>query len=309
LAEPETETTGAFPRLAARPGAWSVADLAADAATSPTAPSRRAVDRAERAQTDHERMEHQPVVHQSVGHERVDPYDPPARGDDADGPATLAEGQGAPVGGDRAESWPPAAEPGQASVDGAAGSGTEGGTGREASPRRDDRPGRRPVPALLQVVSGLAVAGAATMRWSTLATSDERRTFTGLVVGDGRITLVLGLGLALLGLARLGRRRLTAGDTLLGPLLAGVVVVLAAADVLGGPPTLATFQGVSADKIVVRPEVGLYLSLVAGAVALLAALTLARVAPARGAGSSPGRPEGAVADQARGGGHRADQPR
>ncbi|MBL7493225.1 hypothetical protein I6A60_36650 [Frankia sp. AgB1.9] len=181
---------------------------------------------------------------------------------------------------------------------------------REVPARAGGRPERRPLPALLLVACGLVVAAAATMRWSTLATSDERRTFTGLTVGDGRLTLVLGLALAVLGLARLARRRLAPGDTLLGPVLAGLVVVLAAADLLVGPPTLATFQGISADKIVVRPESGLYLSLAAGGLALVVALALARGEAARAASASPRRPESAAAvDPVRGGGHRAGQTR
>lgn len=180
----------------------------------------------------------------------------------------------------------------------------------EVPARPSGRPERRPLSALLLIASGLVVAVAATMRWSTLATSDERRTFTGLTVGDGRLTLVLGLALAVLGLARLARRRLAPGDALLGPLLAGLVVILAAADLLVGPPTLATFQGISADKIVVRPESGLYLSLAAGALALLAALALARGGAAQATSTSPRRPESAAtADPVRGGGHRAGQSR
>jgi hypothetical protein len=186
---------------------------------------------------------------------------------------------------------------------------TATGGGEETS-RRRGAPRRRPLPSFLLFASGFTVSAAAAMRWSTLATGDEQRTFTGLTVGDGRITLVLGLTLAVLGLARLARWRLTPGDAPLGGVLAGLVVILAGADLLAGPPTLATFRGISADKIVVRPESGLYLSLAAGAVALLAALALARGGaadaedrPSRGAGGAP-HPE-----HPRGGGHRSGSTR
>ncbi|OHV36389.1 MULTISPECIES: hypothetical protein [Pseudofrankia] len=142
------------------------------------------------------------------------------------------------------------------------------------------RPVRGRMASLTLVVAGLAAAGAALAPWSTLASSDEERTFTGLTVGDGRFTVVLGLALAVLGVAGLARRRLS-GDGPLGPVLAGLLVVMAGGDLLIGPPTLATFRGISADQIVVRPEAGLYVSLVAGVLALVAALMPRRGAPAR----------------------------
>jgi len=177
--------------------------------------------------------------------------------------------------------------------------------GGEDGPGSGVRPPRRALPSLLLTGSGLVVVVAATMRWSTLATSDERRTFTGLTLGDGRVTLLLGLALALLGLARLARRRLAPGDRLLGPVLAGLVVVLTGSDLLAGPPTLATFRGISADQIAVRPEAGLYLSLAAGAVALLAAFALAR-GEAAGRADRAARPaDGGDRREPGRGGHRA----
>ncbi|OHV69206.1 hypothetical protein [Pseudofrankia sp. BMG5.36] len=152
------------------------------------------------------------------------------------------------------------------------------------------RPARGRMASLMLVVAGLAAAGAALAPWSTLATSDEERTFTGLTVGDGRFTVVLGLALAVLGGAGLARRRLS-GDGALGPLLASLLIVIAGSDLLIGPPTLASFRGISADQIVVEPEAGLYASLAAGVLALMAALV-----PRRGAQVDGARVDGARVD-------------
>jgi hypothetical protein len=164
---------------------------------------------------------------------------------------------------------------------------------------------RRPVTAVLLFAAGVVIAVAATMRWSTLATTDERRAFTGLAVGDGRITLALGLALAVLGLARLARRWLAPGSALVGMVLAGLVVLVAGGDLLTGPPTLATFRGISADKIAVRPERGLYVSVAAGAVALLCTLSL----PRGGGAGGPRRAEPGAAHGPERGGHRSGQAR
>jgi len=239
-----------------------------------------------------DRPGHGPTGHQEAGD------DNPADADERDGPA---DGDGpawtqTPPGAAPSEATPAAALPVPRDPPG----GEDGpGSGVRV------RPPRRALPSLLLTGSGLVVVVAATMRWSTLATSDERRTFTGLTLGDGRVTLLLGLALALLGLARLARRRLAPGDALLGPVLAGLAVVLTGSDLLTGPPTLATFRGISADQIAVRPEAGLYLSLAAGAVALLAALALARGEGAGRAGQAARRADGGDRRESGRGGHRA----
>jgi hypothetical protein len=187
------------------------------------------------------------------------------------------------------------------------------------------QPETRPFPSLLLLAAGLAAAGASAMRWSTLATNDEQRTFTGLTIGDGRITLILGLALAVLAAARLAGRRLSSADGLVGTVFAAVLVILIGIDLLIGPPTLASFQGISADKIVVRPEVGLFVALAAAAVGLLAAGALARAdrpgprSPARPQAAGPREPvtsrdvetarEPGPAPTARASGHRATRPR
>jgi hypothetical protein len=146
---------------------------------------------------------------------------------------------------------------------------------------------RHPLASLLLLVAGTGAAGAATQQWSVLATSDERRVFTGLTVGDGRITLVLGLVLALLAVARLARRRLTGADGATAAVIAVVLLVLTGFDLEVGPPALSSFRGISADKIVVQPQTGLYASVGAAVVGLLAALVLARADRAERAAPPP----------------------
>jgi len=171
-----------------------------------------------------------------------------------------------------------------------AGGGRARGLPSPAAPARQPaRLARGRLASLVLLAAGLAAAGAAFAPWSTLATNNERRTFTGLTVGDGRFTVLLGIALAVLGLAGLARRRLS-GDGFLGVLLAGLLVVIAGSDLLIGPPTLATFRGISADQIAVEPESGLYLSVAAGVLALLAALMPLRGAPADPRGDGPELP-------------------
>jgi hypothetical protein len=158
----------------------------------------------------------------------------------------------------------------------------------DARPAPDPRPGWdqppaaaarravRPVAALLLTLSGLVATVAAALPWSTLATSDEERTFTGLMVGDGRITLVLAVGLGGLGVVRLARRSISDAEVMASWLLSGLLVVITGSDVVWGPPTLASFRGVSADLIAVEPRTGLLVSLVAGLVAVIAAAALPR---------------------------------
>ncbi len=121
---------------------------------------------------------------------------------------------------------------------------------------------------------------AAFLPWSTLTSGDETRTFTGLTVGDGRLTLVAGLVLLAAGLAGL---RGSAGDAARRPgggVLAGgtaarlsavLLVVLSGFDLAFGPPPLSSFRAISADVFELRPEAGVVVTLAAGAVALYAA--------------------------------------
>ncbi|MBL7625808.1 hypothetical protein I7412_01150 [Frankia sp. CN6] len=225
------------------------------------------------------------------------------------GDAAVARAEPVPAGRDQTVPVEPVDPPPAASAaDGWWGADADGQAGRAAQDAAAPaaRPARRPLPSFLLLVAGLVAVGAAFAPWSTLVASDERRTFSGLTVGDGRVTLVLGAALTLLGAARLARRRLSVADAALSPLLAGLLVVIAGCDLLIGPPTLATFRGISADRIIVEPEIGLYASLAAGAVALLAAIALRRAGHA-----GPPRPAGDDRPPAvrAGGDHRAGRSR
>jgi hypothetical protein len=125
------------------------------------------------------------------------------------------------------------------------------------------------------LVLASAVAGiAALLPWSRLSSGGETRTFTGLAVGDGRVTFLLAVALVVIGLARLAHRPLPGADVLAARLLTAILAAVAGSDLVLGPPTLSTFRGISADVIEVRPEAGLLVSAGAGVVALLAALLL-----------------------------------
>ncbi|MCK9902423.1 hypothetical protein MXD63_20375 [Frankia sp. Cpl3] len=152
--------------------------------------------------------------------------------------------------------------------------GAAPGAGPAASPR----PRRRD--AALLALSGGAAAIAAFLPWSTLTSGDETRTFNGLTVGDGRLTLVAGLVLLAAGLAGLrgsadGAARWPGGGVLAGGtaarLSAVLLIVLAGFDLAFGPPPLSSFRAISADVFELRPEVGVMVTLAAGVVALYAA--------------------------------------
>ena len=187
-------------------------------------------------------------------------------------------------------------EPGPADGQAATGrfgaAGAEHEAGRSAAGARADRH-RRAEPgsdgaqaatggasrlaAAVLALAGAVAAGAALLPWSRLSSGDETRTFTGLVAGDGRLTLLLGLALVLIG-GRLVLGRAPAagggGDGLAARVLALVLVVVAGFDTAIGPPTLSSFRAISADVIELRPEIGPQVTLAAGVVALVAALRL-----------------------------------
>jgi hypothetical protein len=128
-----------------------------------------------------------------------------------------------------------------------------------------------------------AVIGSA-LPWSTMSSGDETRSFTGVVVGDGRVVLVLAVCLGAVAVARLLRRPLSAGtaDILVARLVSGAIIVLAALDRMYGPPTLASFRAVSGDRIAIHPGGGIMLTLASGVVALIGAILLRP--PRRGRG-------------------------
>ncbi|MCK9894866.1 hypothetical protein MXD60_09695 [Frankia sp. AgB32] len=146
----------------------------------------------------------------------------------------------------------------------------------EAAPSRP-APGQvRSAAALAMVLGAAGAAIGSAMPWSTMTSRDETRTFSGVVVGDGRLILVLAMLVALIALARLARRPLGPGgsDILAARLVSAGIIVVAAFDRMYGPPTLASFRAVSADQIAINPEGGLTLTLGSGVVALVGAILL-----------------------------------
>ncbi|SNQ50287.1 conserved membrane hypothetical protein [Frankia canadensis] len=130
--------------------------------------------------------------------------------------------------------------------------------------------------ALAVVVGAVGAVIGSTLPWCTMSSGDETRTFTGIVVGDGRLVLVLAVALAVVALARLARRPLTAGaaDVLVARLVAAGIIILAALDRMYGPPTLASFRAVSGDRIAIHPGSGILLTLGSGVLALVGAILL-----------------------------------
>jgi hypothetical protein len=137
------------------------------------------------------------------------------------------------------------------------------------------------------VLSSTVAGIAALLPWSRLSSRGETRTFTGLAVGDGRVTFLLAAALVVIGLARLAHRPVSAADVALARLLAVIMAAVAGSDVVLGPPTLATFRGISAGVIEVRPELGVLVSAGAAAVALLASVLLRSREDASGGRRNP----------------------
>src|SRR5262249_33450957 len=88
------------------------------------------------------------------------------------------------------------------------------------------------------------------------------------------VTFLLAVALVVIGLARLSHRPLSVADVTAARLLAVIMAAIAGSDVVLGPPTLATFRGISAGVIEVRPEPGVLVSAGAAPVALLASVLL-----------------------------------
>ncbi|OAA25399.1 hypothetical protein UG55_102259 [Frankia sp. EI5c] len=155
----------------------------------------------------------------------------------------------------------------------------EDGQPASTDPRAAAVPPRRRDAGLL-VLAGGAAAVASFLPWSTLSSGDETRTFTGMTVGDGRLTLVAGLTLLAVGVIWLrgGARPgnwwpgggVPAGAST-ARLAALLLTVVSGLDLALGPATLSSFRGISADVFEVRPQVGVGVVLVAGLVALFAA--------------------------------------
>ncbi|MCL9797681.1 hypothetical protein, partial [Frankia sp. AgKG'84/4] len=134
----------------------------------------------------------------------------------------------------------------------------------------------RSAAALAMIVGAAGAAIGSTLPWSTMTSRDETRTFSGVVVGDGRLVLVLAVLVALIAVGRLAHRPFGPGgaDLLTARLVSAAIIVVAVFDRMYGPPTLASFRAVSADQIAIVPEAGLTLTLGSGVVALVGAILL-----------------------------------
>ncbi|WP_206443051.1 hypothetical protein, partial [Candidatus Protofrankia californiensis] len=144
-----------------------------------------------------------------------------------------------------------------------------------------------PKPDVRDRLAGMLLAGAgglggvaAGLPWSRLSDGEDTRTFTGLAVGDGRITLVVAVVLLVIGVARVLGRRSGAADAAVAMVLGAGVAVFAVMDLVAGPPSLSSFRTLSADQISVVPAPGLVLTLVAGLISLAGGWLLRGVRPA-----------------------------
>ncbi|KJE23577.1 hypothetical protein FF36_02026 [Frankia torreyi] len=149
-------------------------------------------------------------------------------------------------------------------------------------------PGRtRPAAALAMIVGAVGCVIGSVLPWSEMSSADETRTFNGLVVGDGRLVLVLAVILGALGAARLARRPIGGGaaDVLVARVVAILIVVIAGLDRAYGPPTLASFRAISADVISIHPQNGIMFTLGSGILALIGAVLLQRRSAPTGGGA------------------------
>ncbi len=121
---------------------------------------------------------------------------------------------------------------------------------------------------LLVGAAGVALGAGAVLPWSIVSSGAETRTFSGLTVGDGRVTVIAGALLIVIGFARVLGRSTGAADGMVVRVLAAGVTVLSTMDIVAGPPSLSSFRGLSADQISVVPESGVVLTLAAALVAL-----------------------------------------
>jgi hypothetical protein len=121
----------------------------------------------------------------------------------------------------------------------------------------------------LVALGGLVSGVGAVLPWSELSSGGERRVFSGVTVGDGRLCLLLGASLvacALLG--RPGRPPGRAARLVpAAAVLAAVILLLTAADYAVGPAPLSSFRGLSADLIRLRPRLGIVVTFLGGVIA------------------------------------------
>ncbi|WP_193790316.1 MULTISPECIES: hypothetical protein [Frankia] len=144
----------------------------------------------------------------------------------------------------------------------------------------------RPAAALAMIVGAVGSVIGSVLPWSEMSSADETRTFNGIVVGDGRVVLVLAVLLGIVGAARLVRRPIggSAADVLVARVVAILIVVIAGLDRAYGPPTLASFRAISADVISIHPQNGVMVTLLSGILALIGAVLLERRTVAAGGG-------------------------
>lgn len=128
------------------------------------------------------------------------------------------------------------------------------------------------------IAAGLMAAVGALMTWSTLTSGGERRTFSGLAVGDGRFTLAMGVVSILIGSVGLAKRPFPGrgADGRIALVLGVLTMALAAADVVAGPPTLASFRRLSANAITITSGNGLSLTITAGVGVIVGAALVLR---------------------------------
>ncbi len=206
-------------------------------------------------------------------------------------PAGRSPGSGVPRGdtlddqpSEEAQSYPPQVTQPARGARPASGAGPGGSRPRspvEPEPDVGTEPGGRFAGMLLTIAGGLGGI-AATLPWSTISDGEESRTFTGLTVGDGRITLMLAVVLMVIGAAHVAGRR--SGGTggsggsggTVAMLLGAGVAVFAVMDLVAGPASLSSFRALSANQISVVPASGLVLTLVAGSLACVGGWLLRR---------------------------------
>jgi hypothetical protein len=117
-------------------------------------------------------------------------------------------------------------------------------------------------------LGGVVSAVGSVLPWSELSSGGERRVFSGVTVGDGRLCLLLGA--ALVACALLGARSRTLGRSgglyPTAAVLAAVVLLLTLADFAVGPAPLASFRGLSGVLIRLQPRVGILVTFLGGVV-------------------------------------------
>jgi hypothetical protein len=131
-------------------------------------------------------------------------------------------------------------------------------------------PSRQPVPAawnlagIAVVVAGILGAVGAALPWATVTTGFGSISRSGLDGGDGIITIIVSIGVGLLGLGMV-QRRPRAAVWLLGVVLSLVLIVVAFWD--GGNVNGISNQGAS--LLLVSVGIGLYLTGIAGLIGVV----------------------------------------